>query len=571
MNTAGATEVAEGALAPQRPEFLRDLAPTRGLERITPLSRPPATGRIGELFHVAAERFPDSRVTAERPPDIEPGLAPTLTYAELAALVDRAAGWLYAAGVRPWMRVAIVKANHFDVNVLEAAAARIGAIAAPWAWTHSPEVLHELLRRVERPVLVCDRAQLESAALTEDAVAELTERTIVIDGAPERSDVVDLDELRGAPVPAPALRRDDEPMIIPHTSGTTGVPKLVIHSATSIHAQAHIETDRWPVLKIRREDRILFADPHFHTRVHTAMTLLPTVGPDLLLLTGPDPEVARRLIPDFRPTVAETLPNIFLSWEPLARDPSRPFRDVRLYVNSFDAIHTRTLRTFLGASERRLPIWWQSFSQSECGGVAIRLYVRHQVRRIGHRPPPNQVVGWPQPLIGKHRIVDPDTGAEVPQGQPGLVYLSLPGRCHGYVAEQHRHDLKRDGEWWNTGDMGVVSKTGALTLLDREVDRVEGISCIEIEDLLLDRLPQTTEVIVLGVPDSKPVPVLSTTGDGEIDSADWAAATADLPPLADPIRIAWEEFPRTATWKIARNELRRRLFGAEPLGKGLWT
>jgi hypothetical protein len=52
---------------------------------------------------------------------------------------------------------------------------------------------------------------------------------------------------------------------------------------------------------------------------------------------------------------------------------------------------------------------------------------------------------------------------------------------------------------------------------------------------------------------------------------DWEAATADLPPLADPIRLAWDEFPRTATLKIRRNELRERLVGAEPVGKGNLT
>ena len=47
------------------------------------------------------------------------------------------------------------------------------------------------------------------------------------------------------------------------------------------------------------------------------------------------------------------LPNIDLHWQSLASDPGRPFGNVRVDVNSFDAIHTRTIRTFLHASDRR--------------------------------------------------------------------------------------------------------------------------------------------------------------------------------------------------------------------------
>ena len=90
--------------------------------------------------------------------------------------------------------------------------------------------------------------------------------------------------------------------------------------------------------------------------------------------------------------------------------------------------------------------------------------------------------------------------------------------------------------------------------------------------MLLDRLPQTTEVVVLAVAGQKPIPVLSTTGDIPLDGAAWARAAEDLPPLAEPIQIPWSQFPRTATWKIRRVQLREQLFcGAQAIGAGRWT
>jgi acyl-coenzyme A synthetase/AMP-(fatty) acid ligase len=268
----------------------------------------------------------------------------------------------------------------------------------------------------------------------------------------------------------------------------------------------------------------------------------------------------------------ETLPNIYLYWEQFARDPARPFRDVRLYVNSFDAIHTRTIRTFLDATDHKRPIWVQSWSQSEAGAMVVRPYRRRSVRKRGHRPPPTQVLGWPIPGLCKARAVDPHTGKRVPASQVGLIEIKQPGRCLAYIGEQERHDLKTNDFWWNTGDLGVISRLGAVRLVDREIDRIPGASAIELEDVLLDRLPRTSEVVILPVSGRLPVPVLSTVDDVPLNRAEWATATADLPRLADPIQIAWEEFPRTATWKIRRVQLRRQLLkDAAAIGTGRWT
>jgi acyl-coenzyme A synthetase/AMP-(fatty) acid ligase len=540
--------------------------------RVTPVSREPVTGRFGEIFHKAAEANASQVISFDRPADIEPTGSTSYTFAAWAELIDEAASWLQAAGVEPWDRVAILKRNHLDVSALESAAARIGAIAAPMAETQRPEYLKLLLERLDRPVLVTDRARLESCELDDEALRTLTKRTICIDEPGDGAATIALDSLRGGPAAPPRFRGEDEPMFISHTSGTTGPNKLVMHSATSIRAQSHVETERWPGTHLRADDRVAFCDPYFHTRVHTAIIAFATVGPRLLALSSPDPENVRGPMAELGPTVVETLPNMYMTWEPLAREPRRPFRDTRVFISSFDAIHTRTIRTLLNASDRRLPVWVQSWSQSENGALALRPYTRASVRRVGAAPPPTQGVGWPQPLLGKARAVDPKTGGEVRRGERGLIEISLPGRCLTYVGEEDRHAAKIDGEWWHTGDLGVISRTGSVRLVDREVDGTPGASCIELEDLLLDRLPETTEVIVLSVQGGRPQPVYSTSGDAPIPADTWGAVSEDMPPLAQPIRIGWEEFPRTATWKVRRSELRERLLGeSRPVGMGRWT
>jgi hypothetical protein len=62
------------------------------------------------------------------------------------------------------------------------------------------------------------------------------------------------------------------------------------------------------------------------------------------------------------------------------------------------------------------------------------------------------------------------------------------------------------------------------------------------------------------------------TEDGALAPDSWRRAIADLPELADPVVIAWDEVPRTDTGKVRRTVLRERLgMSPETYGTGRWT
>jgi acyl-coenzyme A synthetase/AMP-(fatty) acid ligase len=217
-----------------------------------------------------------------------------------------------------------------------------------------------------------------------------------------------------------------------------------------------------------------------------------------------------------------------------------------------------------------MPLWVQSWGQSEAGPITVSFYTRGSVRE-GRAVPVTQNVGRALPVVTRLRTVDPDTGAALRRGQVGLIEIRRRDTCLDYVGERDRYLAKKRDGWWNTGDLGVLGRTGSVRLCDREVDRIPEGSAIELEDRLLDRLPDATEVIVLGVDDGPAVPVLSVAGD-TLDEHAWEAATRDLPPLAQPVVIPWDEFPRTATWKVQRLALRERVLpGTVPVGLGRWT
>ena len=517
---------------------------------------------LGTLFEDVAERGHATTVHLSRPLDIAPGLGTVLDLPAVAGLVRDAAGWLAAAGVRRGDRVAISKRDHWDMVLLCCAAARLGAVPAPLSAHLEPDVLDVLLKRLDPALLVADVAR---AAATSAAVP-----TFVLDGEGDMS-ALSLDDVRGHPAPAPCRPPADDPLVILHTSGTTGVPKLVVHSTrTLLRRLADFEAHRWPVLASRPDDVVAAAFSFAHGRALAWTAVAAVLGPaKMLVVTSADWDEARPLLEAHRPTVVEAQPSTYARWRSRAR--SGAFDRVRLYISTFDAVHPPSVRTFLGATRHPRPVWLQGWGQSETGPLTFRFLTRRALRAERDRHPTTRNLGRPVPGRTRLRVVDRHTLRPVPRGTVGLLACSTRALCLDYVAERERYLRKRAGQWFITGDLGVLTRTGRLLLLDREADTLPGASCVEVEDVIEDRLPGVAECVVLSVPGRPAQPVLAVE-DGRLDPDQWQDAVADLPELAEPVLTEWERMPRTATGKVRRAALREQLgLTPETHGTGKWT
>lgn len=542
----------------------------------------PAPINIGLLFDWHAARTRQTVLHLDRPFDVAPDAGTTLDGAALAALVRELSDGLYAAGLRHGDRLAIVKDNHFDVVVTAAAAARIGALPAMLAPVTSIEAIRTMIERVDPTVLVAGTNVLARAAAAGIALAGPGVPVIAVGpedaAAAAGGGVLRFAVLRGGAAAPVRVRGDHEPMIVTTTSGTTGVPKLVVHSPfTALGGLPYrLESLRLPLLTSKRGDMVASAISFAHMRglswTRSQLTLAPR---GLVVISRPDLDNVAAVLARHRPTSLEALPNMFQRWEELADLKPDLFAQVNRFISTFDAVHPRTVRTFLGVSRRRFPVWAWGLGQSEIAGFTFNIFTRRSVRagrnarlEVGKRLEATNL-GWP--ALVRVRIVDPGTGRTQPRGRPGLIMVDTKTRCLTYLGEEERHRAKVDGRWWNTGDLGTRAGLGRFRLVDREVDMVPGLSCIEVESALLDRLGRAAEVIVLAVPDGLPVPVLCMRDD-RLAPEEWARAAAGLPALAEPRIVPWDEVPRTATWKVRRTELRDRLLGA-PAGRGTgrWT
>ena len=530
---------------------------------------------IGMVFeHFASAPRPVWHL--DRPFDIAPDSGIRFTVAGLATLVERTSAALAEAGLRAGDRLAIVKDNHFDVVLLAAAAARIGALPAMTSSTIEPEILRRMMERLDPGVLVASPAVLAGADKAGVELVGPRTRVLLAGAGTEALDrtVTTVHDLLDADVPAANPAADDKPMICTHTSGTTGVPKYVVHSATTLlGVLTKLETMKIPFLSIRPTDTVASCISFVHGRAITwAAAQLARPPGEVVVLAESTPDTVAATLRRHPPTTLEACPNIFQRWEGMARTEPDVFAPCRAFINTFDAIHPRTVRTFLDVSRHRMPVWGQVWGQTEVGPVCMGLYTRGRLKRSrGSRKAVTSDVGRSIPFVTGVRVVDAQTRKAVPRGTEGIVLVRTAGRCLTYLGEDDRHREKIWDGWWNSGDIGVQGRGGMLRIIDREVDVIPGVSGIELESVLLERLPDATEVIVLGVPGRPPVPVLSTA-DGALDPAAWRRATADLPQLDDPVLIGWEDFPRTGTWKVRRPVLRERLFGTtQTFGTGRWT
>ncbi len=502
---------------------------------------------LGQTFADAARKHPDTPITLDHALVLHPEAGDRITVADLADLVDDAARRLAATGVRGGDRVAVYLSGGFDICILACALNRLGAVAAVLSPHLEGATVAVMLERLGGAAVVTDAGQLDGQL--GGVLESLTARVVSIDAHALAETV--LRDVAPAALPRRRTIGPDEPALLTHTSGTTGIPKLVMHSPRTLGSRY-----RWQqriVSMVRGRPTVCMEVSFVHSRMYLGLATLADRGMPMVFLNSTDLEEITQMLVRHRPGVLETHPNSFLEWEAILDDARRPISSVRYFNSTFDAIHPSTMRKFLEASDQANPVFLQVYGQSECGPLAGRPYTRRSVCGADGR-----CQGLAMPGITQYRVV-PRNGP-VSEANPGYIEVRTSGRALGYWGESQRFEDQLHDGWWRGGDVGFVTRRGCLHLLDREVDLVPGIgSALAAEDRILERMSELAEVVIVSGPDDRPVTFVCTKADVRLDPQRWAEATHDYDGLSDPVQVGYHELPRTATAKIRRLEIKRRL------------
>lgn len=471
---------------------------------------------------------------------------------EVAAAACRGATLFETTGVRPGDYVAVWMDGTLDVLIALAAITAVGGVPILISPTLPVETVVQMLEAVvvERVVTTAVRQAECHAAGTAWEVqdwAELVERSRAL--PPRRASAVAM--------PSTA------PYVVTHTSGTTGVPKLVQYTRKAADNQSFYVQELPAILgRLRGYAAVAVSPVHFRT-VTGILNVLRRNLP-LVVLNDHSPESVARFVRRWQPILLEAHPNTYMRWEELA--DSGAFGSVRYFVSTFDVIHPGTVRRLLAGSRYRFAAHIESYGQSEVGAIAAKVHFKGLIGRGARsvrRSLNGHSTGWVAIGYSQARIVG-ENGLTVPAGTPGRIHVRSKGQFTTYINRQQEADANRDADgWWDTGDFGMRTRfSRRLILMDRRIERMVSIpSAIALEDVLLSRMPWLLEVVVLER-DQRLRPVVSVRGK-DFDDRAWAATVRDLPRMEPPIVLAIDEIPRTATGKVQRSTLVRTVFGTD--------
>ncbi|BCQ07193.1 acyl-CoA synthetase [Mycobacterium heckeshornense] len=492
--------------------------------------------RVADLVRAAARRCPQARalvVTADRTP---------ISYRGLLGLVDDLAAQLARGGLRPGDRVALRAPSSAEFVSGLLAGSRAGLVVVPVDPALPLAEQHARIAAAGARVVLTDADDPGDAPFPCWSIS-LGNGAVSLHpaGAP-----------LGPSAPLEGLRPDDA--MIMFTGGTTGSPKMVpwTHDNIACSVRGIIAT-----YGLGPQDATVAVMPLFHGHGLVAALLSTLVSGGTVLFPAAGRFSAHTFWDDVRAagatwfTAVPTIHRILLERSGIDRPRDGvALRFIRSCSAALSAETAQALRTEFGA-----PVL-SAYGMTEA---------THQVAST--RDDQTVTTG----LVGRSsgaeiRVVGED-GRPCPPETVGEVWLRGPTVVRGYLANPQATAQTFTDGWLHTGDLGMLSETGELTLRGRIKELInrggEKISPERVEAVLSSH-PDVAEAAVYGVAD----PLYGETVAAAVVAASSAAPSAAeltefcrewLAPFEVPASI-WvaDELPHTAKGSVDRRAVAER-------------
>jgi len=474
-----------------------------------------------------------------------------LTYAQFGARVARSANLLRSLGVGPGDKVATVLGNSNEALELIWSVPAVGAALVPLSPLLNAAGLSGLLRDSDAKCLVSQRSMLPTLeAIRADLAPLLPGRVLLIDGSSDHfgdySALAAEQDQSFSPEPA----GPDDLFNIMYTSGTTGLPKGIMHS--------HYVRSMYCLLmaaayRMTPESRTLHAGAIVFNGAY--VTMMPTfyLGGTYILMPGFDADETIAAIERERITHIMLVPTQIVAI--LSSGKYRPERLASLEcILSLGAPLMQQHKDRLNSD---LPgRFYELYGLTE--GFVTILDRDEAIRKSGSVGRPTQYFDM--------RIVDAD-GKDLPRGEIGEIVGRGPIMMQGYYK---RPDLTaqaiREG-WIHSGDMGYVDEDGFLYLVDRKKDMIDSggmkVYPRDVEDVVAQH-PAIREVAVFGVPHEKwgetPLAAVILRDDAtatEEGLRDWINERVAARYQRVSKVVIMDDFPRNAAGKTLKREMRQ--------------
>jgi len=437
---------------------------------------------ITEFVLQEAGRVPD------RPALIDGPTGRTYTYAQLSGAIHAFAGGLQARGLGPGSTIALMSPNIPEFAIVFHGAAVAGVAVSTINPTYTAEEVAFQLRDSESALVVTVAPFAETAVAAAKA-AKVAEVFIIgdpPDGLPSFT------SLMGAPIAQVPIDPREQIVVLPYSSGTTGLPKGVMLTHRNLVSNLVQVKD---ALAITDGEVVLAVLPFFHIYgMQVLMNFFLSRGATVVTVPRFDLEQSLGIIQERRITRLFAVPPIVLA---LAKHP---------LIDTFDLSSLK--QVFSGAAPLGAELANEAAERIDCEvvqgyGMTELSPVTHLTLMGGFKP---GTCGVTLPNT-ECRIVDVEEGADQEVGGVGELWVRGPQVMKGYLNNPEATALTIDTDGWlHTGDVGFIDEDGHLTIVDRvkELIKYKGfqVAPAELEALLLTH-PAIADAAVIGVPDDE--------------------------------------------------------------------
>jgi long-chain acyl-CoA synthetase len=488
-----------------------------------------------------------------------------LTYAELDVLSRRAAALFASLGAAPSEPLALLCAPSAIYLIAWLGAVRLGALPMALHTRESAATLAAVCRKVGPRLLVYDASMEYLAAGIATACPDLTACVEALSAVPpKRSGTFtaaasipgDLAEER-ADV-ALARPAEDDPAVIVLSSGTTSLPKGVVHTHRGFIENAR--TNLYLYQGLLPRDRSVVPLSTAFIGCYNGWFPFLNAGACTIFMEHFDLGDLARRVTEERATHVFLTPTL---WRRLLNSSQHDadFSSVRLIGFAAEPMDAPTLKRL---RENISPNVVQMYGSTEIGAAGSCITAEEMVG--------DRLVSVGRPLLnGDLRVVVPGGGPadEVLTGEIGEILVSSPSLAAGIWRdpEATAASFIADGDrrWWRSRDLGRIDAGGYLYLEGRRDDMIisAGINVMpaRVEEVLLAHRG-VSECAVVGVPDpewGERVQAFVVRADPALNAAalEQHVRGSDLSPYQRPRAYAFvAELPRTPTNKVLRRALR---------------
>ncbi|MBT2447678.1 AMP-binding protein [Streptomyces sp. ISL-43] len=483
------------------------------------------------------------------------------TYGELLHRANQAAQVLTEdLGLRPGNRVLLRGPNNPWLVAAWFGVLKAGGVAVTTVPLLRAAELTGLCEISRPAVALCDHRYLEeleaAAAATADGAASTGAPglRVIAYGGPGEDDLTARCAAKDGVFTTVDTAADDVALIA-FTSGTTGRPKATLHFHRDVLANA--DTFSRHVLRPRPDDVFTGTPPLAFTFGLGGLVVFPLrVGAATLLVEAATPGQLADLVAAHGVTVLFTAPTAYRAI--MAAGAAGRLAGLRRCVSAGEPLPATVWEEFHAATGLRI---------IDGIGATEMLHVFISAADEDIRPGSTG-----RPVPGYRAAVVDESGAPVPDGQPGLLAVTGPTGCR-YLDDPRQSTYVRGG--WNiTGDTYIRDADGYFWYVARSDDMIVSsgynIAGPEVEKALTGH-PYVADCGVVGVPDERRGMLVKAY---VVLRAGVPAAPATVRELQDHVKAAIapfkypravefvSELPRTETGKLRRSELRTR--GGEP-------